>query len=426
MKAFLTIVSSILIVFAHASAEEDYEARGLAIANVHILPMTADEVRYDQTILLADGKVVMYGDADTLEIPETFETLNGLGQFVMPGLSDMHVHLRETDQGSLGRYLKAGVTQIREMNGRPFLLEWKNKIERGELDGPRMIVASPSIGNFSSPREGYETPETVEEAEASVASFQQDGYDLIKIHNFVPPDIFAAIVRSGRELNMPVAGHVPVVVSLNEALSAGLRSIEHMTGVFETVATEDGLAMDEKDFSGAYFGAPISKKKLNQAAKTLASADIYLTASLVWFTKQLAFPPAEAAFSDIDRRRLGLENRLAAVRAFQKAGVNMMMGTDSDGGGKLAATAIHEELALMTQAGLTPFEALRTATVVPAQYLGRSGDGVIEKGARADLILLACNPLERIACVSYINGVVRDGEIVYWSHDSRRRHINRE
>ena len=409
---FLIRISLCFLAFSTARALGEDSVDQYAITNVNVVPMMSETVIAEQTVLIANGTIEAVGPQDEISVPEDYQVIDGLGQFIMPGLSDMHVHFRHTDEDALMRYLKAGVTQVREMNGRPFMLEWRDRIEKGELIGPRMIVAAPTMGNFSSPREGWPTPETPEEAIARVQQFKDEGYDLIKVHNFISKDVFLAMLAAQQDHGMPVAGHVPVGVSVREALGAGFSSIEHMTGFFDAIVTDEGAALDQEDFSGVFFGAPISKKKLKKIANETADAGAYVTPSLMWFTKVLPFSRAKKSWSDPQRRKLGLGNRMLTVKALHDAGVRLMLGSDSDDGDDLPATAVAEELALLTDAGLSPFEALQTATVHPASYLGLTGSGVIAPGANADLIILTCNPLANIRCVQYIDTVFARGKPV--------------
>lgn len=397
----------------HAVAQELPLRESFVIENVHIISMESDQVDFDQAIKIADGVIQEIGPRRSISNIDEFEIIDGLGQFVMPGLFDMHVHFRHADERAPAMYLRAGVTFVREMNGRPFLLEWREKIAAGEMIGPRMIVAAPTIGNFSSPREGYPTPTTPDEARARVAEFKRAGYDLIKIHNFVQRDVFFAIIKAGAAESMSVAGHLPVETRLEEALSAGFRGIEHLTGYFDVIATDEGRGLDADDFSGTFFGSAIDQEKLAAAARATAASGAWNTPTVMWFLQNNPFSGSRDAWADPSRRMLGLENRLAVIKALHDAGANLMLGTDSDAGDQLSATAVYEELMLMTDAGLSPFQALRMATVAPAAFLGFEDAGKIRERARADLILLACNPLERIRCVQYVSSVIFDGRIIH-------------
>lgn len=388
-------------------APEDY-----ALTPVNILAMDCDCVLENQTLLLSGGRIAGIGPAASTEIPDSYREVDGMGRFVIPGLGDMHVHFRDADETVLRNYLRAGITLVREMNGRPFLLKWRDEINEGERLGPQMFVASPTIANRSSPSEGFPTPETPAEARMRIKEFADAGYDLVKVYSFLAPDIFFAIMEAGREFGIEIAGHIPVAVSLEEALGAGFRSNEHLTAYFDAVATEEGVALDAEDYRGIFFAAPIDDEKLARAVAATVDADMWNAPTIMWFTKNNANRRARDAWSDPALRKLGEANRLRVLKALHDGGAKLLAATDSDDGDQLYASALYEELALAVDAGLTPYEALRMSTTAPAEYLGLDDVGLVKPGYQADVAALACNPLTNIRCLQYIEWVFVDGRYV--------------
>ncbi len=268
------------------------------------------------------------------------------------------------------------------------------------------------MANRSSPRDGFPTPETPVAANARIKEFADAGYDLVKVYSFLDRDIFFAVMKAGKKYGIEIAGHIPISVTLDEALNVGFRSNEHLTGYFDVTATEEGMALDGEDFRGIFFAAPIDKKKLKNYAKATAEAGMWNTPTIMWFSKNNANRRARDAWATPTLRQLGEKNRLHVLAALHKVGANLMLGTDSDDGDQLFATAIYEELMLAVEAGLSPYEALYLSTTAPADYLGLDDVGFVKPRFQADLITLTCNPLAEIRCIQYIDWVFVDGRYV--------------
>lgn len=150
------------------------------------------------------------------------QVVDGSGGVLMPGFVDVHVHLREAPESALTDYLRAGITTVRDMNGRPQVLKWRDEIQRGSRLGPRIVAGSPTVANISSPKEGYPTPKTTKQGRALVDGFVRQGYDFIKIYTFLPADAFKGITERALELGVRVAGHAPLAVSFEKLMSSGL------------------------------------------------------------------------------------------------------------------------------------------------------------------------------------------------------------
>lgn len=413
VEIMIVFLAAIPMSFAFAAEISTPPAPTLAITNVNVITMAERETLLRQTVIISGSRISAITPIATANIPDGVEVIDGLGQFLLPGLADMHIHLRHTTEDSLEAYLRMGVTLAREMNGRPHILEWRDRIEMGELSGPQLIVASPTIANFSSPMEGYATPETAEEAANTVQLFVDQGYDFIKVYSFLPAQIFRAIMDKANTMGIPVAGHVPVQISLAEVQDLGLRSIEHLTEFATAVATDEGVALDNADNRGIFHAVPIDEGKLDRLAADLAESGTWNVPTITFFARKLPVSFLRDIWSDPDTREFGLENRKKIVMALHRAGAPMMFGTDTDFDDIPAGTMLWEEFQNLADAGIPNFDILAMATRNPAIYLDQLDNfGTLETGKRADMILVACDPLRSIRCLQYVNQVFKNGSPV--------------
>lgn len=413
-----TCVSAIvMLMFANSGCvsaqEQGLSENGLAFVGVDVLTMESPKPLLNQTVVLRDGVIVTVGGRTSVQVPEGVRIVDGDDLILMPGLVDTHIHLRHAETSDLVDYLRAGITCAREMNGRPFLLEWRDQINAGELVGPCLKVAAPTMGNFSSPKEGYPTPETRKDAAAMVRRFRDEGYDWIKIYTFLPDDAVKGVMDESRALGIPVGGHVPIETGLSASIEANMTSIEHLAEYVGSALSPEAQLLDEKDYGSIFGAGDVDWKKIDTIVSSLAASKIWSVPTLVWFDRILPAPMASEAWSDPDKRKKGVENRREVVRRLFNAGALMAIGTDSDAGGDLPASAIHDELDAMLDAGLPAYDVIRLATVEGASLIGEKDKiGTVTVGKRADLLLLSCNPVDNLACLREPVMVVSRGKPV--------------
>ena len=385
-----------------------------AFINVNVVPMDREKILPAQTLIVKNGLIAQIGPVAKIKVPRDAIRIEARNKYLMPGLADMHTHLYDTDSRSLLHYLTTGVTTIRVMNGRPYQLDWRELRKRGELVGPNLFVASPTIygrANSSSARAGFKEPATPTEAEALIATYKQAGYDFIKIYSFLTPEIYEAIIRAAKKHDIEVVGHVPWSVGIVGALNAGQSSVEHLFGYLEEIETEESRKRRITDFRNLFHAIEFHRDRLTALAGTTRVAGVWNTPTMVFFEKRLPFSGAKEAWENASMRKLGHENRATIVGALNKSGAGLLLGTDSgEGQGSVLPSAIIEELALLVEAGLTPYEALKTGTVNAATYLKQSEDfGTLTKGMRADVLLLECDPLANVRCVQEQSGIMISG-----------------
>ncbi len=401
----------------------------LAITDVTVVPMDADRVLSDHTVLIAGDRILRVAPRAELAGAITgLRRIEGRGRYLVPGLADMHVHIWEEEDLLL--YVANGVTTVRNMNGRPVHLRWREEIRRGARLGPDLYTSGPTL--FRDP----------EDAAAVVREQQQAGYDFIKLYHFMSPQGYRAVLAAARERGMRAVGHRPPGVTNAAAAGMGLESLEHLLGYANQLERlpsplRDALARGQYSFRYTFAGVEIDEGRLPAVAAEMAAAGGWICPTLVaidrWAPRadvaplmtrpHMRFVPRGffARASTWDEARYlagctpehlaqGRRVRREVVRHLHRAGARLLLGTDAGSAHTEPGFSIHDELAALVEAGLTPYEALRTGTAQAAVYLGEAGAfGVVRRGARADLVLLEGNPLRDIAQTRRVAGVMTRG-----------------
>lgn len=411
--------------------------RPTVFVKVNVLPMDKERVLRNQTVIVRDGRIAEMGDAAKIKIPQDAVQIDGRGKFLMPGLVDMHLHLAQGDGTNddlpsqhLRLLLANGVTTFRNMIGAPSHLVLRDKIRRGELLAPAFYTAGP-------PLSGGNTP-TVEAAKKAVAEQKKAGYDLLKVLGGLKPEVYEAIVRKAKELDIPVTGHVGASFGLSRALNARQHTVEHLDNYLQS-AVKPGSPV-EIPASQVVVGDVlkyIDEKKLADLAKETKKQNVANNPTLTlfqlivsdakpeeylkWdemqyipskmrenFTKQKAGTLNDAPPLAERQRYVELRNQL--IRELYKVGAKILVGPDSPQFFLVPGFATHREMQTLSEAGLPNYAILEAATRNAAENLGALNEfGTVEIGKRADLLLLDTNPLENIANTKQIAGVMLRG-----------------
>jgi imidazolonepropionase-like amidohydrolase len=410
---------------------------------VNVVAMTADAEndRQDQTVLVQDGRIKAIGARGSVAVPAGALEIDGAGKYLMPGLADMHVHLEYFEEPTvLQLFLANGVTTVRNMDGRPYILDWRARVEQGALLGPAIYTAGPLLDGDPPLRPDNTVVRTSADARATVLAQKRAGYDFIKVYTNLSAEAYRAILPTAREHDLPVAGHVPRTVTLEEALSGGQTSIEHLGDYDEAIEPDDSPFRRRFQWFKRFLGMPIDGTKVRQVGEAQARSKAWTVPTLVQAERELA--PADlvrtwlegpeltyigsegrafweerirvstARMDDEDWRRveLGKTNRSSVVRVLHESGVRLLAGTDTPNPFVVPGFSLHRELRLLEAAGLTPREALAAATHEAARFAGDLGTwGTVEPGKRADLLLVVGNPLEDVANAARLAGVVARG-----------------
>lgn len=437
-----------LLIAAPAAAQET-----VAIVGADILPMTRAERLRDQTVILRGDRIVRVGPRARVRVPRGARRIEARGMTLMPGLVDMHVHLApapgqpgDAAQRALAVMLAHGVTTARGMAGSPNNLVVREAIASGTVAGPRLYAAAPALHANNAV--------TVEAARTAVRAARTAGYDLIKSHHLPDPAVWQAVQDEARAQGLATGGHVTNQVGLARAMAAG-QQIEHLDGVVHALLPE-GSAERAMDFGQIppppvlEAAARVSDAQIEALARRVRAAgswhvptlslferiaDVATTAETLRQSPDMRFVPdpvlaqwvqqrgqfAESGFTAENGRALtALRRRI--VRAFHRAGVPLMAGSDTAQAFHIWGPGLIAEIEALAAAGLTPLEALRSATVVPRDYFrslpnggsatGRAADfGTVEAGARADLILLRGDPSRDLAVLRRPEYVIAAGQV---------------
>lgn len=414
-----------------------------AIVGVTVVPMDSDRELPDHTVVVRDGRIVALGPSAQVEVPSGAQRIDGTGRWLMPGLADMHVHLWNTEHLTL--FLANGVTLVRNMWGAPMHLAMAEQLASGEVFGPALMTAGPLMDGTPPIWPQSTVVDTEEQAATYTDMVADQGFEAIKVYNHLDAQVYAALVEAARARGMGVWGHVPDAVGLDGVLAAEQDTIEHLTGFLGALR-----ALHPDGWSGA--PGDLDDEILATLAARVAASRTWNCVTLVVLTKFVAKQDAEAfleapemryvdAFTlstwdpekdfrlktktaeDFARLRRDDVTRRRIVGALHEAGAPLLLGTDTPNPFVVPGFAIHEELALLVQSGLTPWEALATGTRDVARFAGAEGVfGTVTLGARADLVLLDADPRADIAATRRIAGVMRLG--TYYPADELQRRLD--
>jgi imidazolonepropionase-like amidohydrolase len=424
-----------------------------AIVGVNVIPMHRDTVFRNSTVLVENGRISRVGPQEQVRVPDGVVQIDGSGKFLIPGLADMHAHLYSDGyipdslaRYELGVFLANGVTAARLMIGTPEHFAIREAIMKGTLTGPQFWIASPELSGR--PAEHAHVVTTPEQGTAAVKAVADSGYEFIKVTNFITRPVYDAILAEAKRRGIRVDGHVDPQVGLAHALASGQAGIHHLDSYFEAVLA-DSAPMRESVTQVGHFRLRnwesmdfMDDRKIAAAGGATARAGIWSTPTLTLFNYAFAvhesdstirnrpdwklmpapmremylearpryWSPANEAVRTEARRRRYVEVRHQLVKAIVDSGGKVMAGSDAPDWFMSYGWTLHRELASFVEAGLTPYQALQAATVNPAQYLNALDEwGTIERGKRADLVLLAGNPLEQITNTTRIDGVAIGG-----------------
>jgi len=395
----------------------------LVITNTNVVPMSQRTVLRKQTVLMEQGRIREIGAAGKVKIPKGATVVDGAGKYLLPGLIDMHAHLpgAEGTPHALALYfrlnLASGVTGLRSMRGDSSHLRWRDSLRRTNALAPRLYLGTPvfSRDKSYSSRQGL----------ALLRRYKASGYDFVKYLGGLTPAQFDSLLADAHRLGLPVAGHAPQS-GLRGAVAARMSSIEHVEPFIEACQQDSGqfrqlarqMAADRiftcPDlywYEVTWLQYPLERL---QSLPGLPYVEPRLRAAwLAWWTaKSQQLTPQGVPTAAYTQLTASLRAYRQAFRIMHEAGVQFL-ASPGDGNFVVPGFGMAEELSLLVQHGLSPYEALRAATVNAATWLGEQEQcGTLAPGKAADLVLLDANPLEDIANVRRVSGIVLNGRWV--------------
>ncbi|MFB0537456.1 MAG: amidohydrolase family protein [Anaerolineae bacterium] len=403
----------------------------VAFVNVNVVPMDSERVLENQTVIVRDGTIETIGNGEQVQVPDEALIVDGQGKYLMPGLVDMHVHIQFEDDMLL--WVANGVTSVRNMWGHtgkmlqfgfPDQLALRKQIEQGTLFGPTIYTTGPSMEgspSFHPMAEVFDTPEAARE---SVAWQKARGYDFIKVYDHLSPEVYQAILGAARENDMPVVGHVPLAVGLDNVLAGGQQTIEHLSGYVDPDTVEFIIPRDQLDeyavktrearvWNVVTLTEYPRSKETPEGIERLKTQPGTVYYSPAWklfapFFYKMSGDAHTYPGADYPQRIAALNREI--VQALHQADAGILLGTDAAQAYNIPGFSIHEELVMLVEAGLSPYEAIEAGTHDAALALGHLDEfGKVSEGKRADLLLLDANPLDDVANASKISGVMVRG-----------------
>ena len=433
MKNVIFILVILMAFSCTAQQAADNREKEIVFKNVSIIPMEKNEVLPNHDVVVKNGVITAIGKTSKVKFGSDALVIDGKGKFLVPGLAEMHAHVPPVDdlapmKDVLMLFALNGVTTIRGMLGHPRHIELRSKIQSGEITGPRLITSGPSFSGNS--------VKTVEAAVAMVQEEKKAGYDFLKLHPGLSKEIFAAVVSRAKSVNIPFAGHVSFDVGVWWAARSGYATIDHLDGFVESLVPGiENMKEQETGLFGLFIADKANENGIPKLMDSLRTYHIWVvpTQSLAerWFHPEKS---ADALGSESEMKYMDpntvtgwitakknlvsnsnykaatvmrlIELRRKLIYECNKNGIGLLLGSDAPQVFDVPGFSLHHELRYMVDAGLSPYDALKSGTVNVGKFLKRDDIGVIKVGAKSDLILLNGNPLVDIDQSKNIEGVM--------------------
>jgi imidazolonepropionase-like amidohydrolase len=375
----------------------------IAITDVTIIDVHDGSAKREMTVLISGNRITAVGSSKEIPIPKQVRVIDGRGRFLIPGLWDMHVH-SDGDEHALRMMVDWGITGARDMGGDlTKLTEARRHIANQDWTGPRLVIAGPRL--MGPPTEADKDVWIVhspEEARRALDSLARQHVDFIKVHDDLARDTYLAIASAAKANGLPFVGHVPSSITPAEASDLGQKSIEHL----EFVPKSCLALFHPHDDAEASVPPGCDTESIGTLMQRFVQNGTWLDPTIQSF-RYWAPTQWDAIFA-------GFKKITVQIR---RAKVLILTGTDWSTSlqekGSLPGASLHDELALLADAGFSSTEVLRAATLSPALFLGLSDSlGTVERGMIANLVLLEANPIEDIHHTRGIVAVLLEGRII--------------
>lgn len=440
-KLWLLVLSLAVAVSACATAATPTPTplEGYSIIHVAVVDVEKGAVLPNQTVVIAGEHILRVAPDGEAGSPTTTHTIDGRGLYLMPGLVDAHVHF--FDPQVFGRLMLAnGVLLVRDMGQvTQDVLQIRAELDAGTTPGPQMVCTGYLLDGAPA-----QIPQialalaTPDEARAAVRRQVQAGVDQIKVYSSLQKNVYLAILDEAQRLGIKVVGHVPETVYVEDAAAAGQSSIEHLHGFDKLIGKLLGLPITLRaggQGSDARYWPrlqDVDHTALQTALRRIATTGVAVCPTVIVFQKGVEmarFQAGDHAMSEYispgirevwktlwsSSQVQGLEYIWPSMQVFvaelYQAGVTLMVGTDLVFPGIIPGYAVHEEMAMWQAAGVPAADILRSATIVPARFMGLDGQlGTVSEGKAASLVLVRSNPLEDIQNARQVEAVFLRGQ----------------
>ena len=467
MMRNLLFAITMLLLFTTCQTPSILFENAICIENVTTID-AVNGLQTNQTVVIQDHKIIQVKPSSEVNLSPDNEIIDGSGKFLIPGLWDAHMHfayLEDMAPYMFDLFLAYGITSIRDTGGKiEFVKKWKDKATANPTEAPRVMIAGPLLDGIPNVYDGSDQGHpplsvgisSIEEGIRKVDYLDSMGVDLIKAYEMLPPEIFKAIVDRAHQKGLKVTGHIPLSMDAIQASNGGMNSMEHMRNIeiscagnaADLLAQRQQLLEDGRKDPGGILRSRIHQAQrefaienydANQAQRVIGVLAKNQTWQIPTITLNTAFSerpflqqdwqatfkylPAHLEEQWLQRSKamgkMEITNfrkeyskwLLNMVDQLHQADIPIMAGTDCPIFFLTPGLSLHEELAVLVKAGLSPLEVLKTATLNPAIYFGLEKElGLIQEGMFADLVLLNANPLEDITNSKQIEGVFKNGK----------------
>ena len=466
MKYLFNLLCFVFLIATRCTSPDLYFEDALCVANISIIDPEIGLIE-NQTVIIKEGKILQVLAADQVTLSPKNTIIDGTGKFLMPGLWDAHVHfayIEEMAPSMFDLFLAYGITSVRDTGGEiNFTSAWKKKSLQNPTTSPRVMIAGPLLDGMPNVYDGsdHEHPPlsvglaTVSDVRNKVNELDSMGVDLLKAYEMLTPEQFEEIMRLAKEKGLNVTGHVPLSMDVISASNAGLNSMEHMRNLELSCATnsdellaqrQEILALGKKDIGGVLRSkihtlqrplaiANYDPQRAQEVLDVLAKNDTWQIPTLALATGFTERPFARTAWQETFKYlpeaieqswKKEIDQLLTTsptpfnetytqwftemVGQVHRTGIEIMAGTDCPIFYLTPGRSLHEELEVLVKAGLSPLEALQTATINPAKYFNLENElGAVKETMWADLLILDANPLDNIKNTQQINAVIKQG-----------------